>query len=380
MFYTEDNLKGLSIYQLRYLAHQVGVKAPTTKKSDELINEIIAIQKGELEPYFPQKKLGRPVKNNNFAIDSNTGAIISLESNTIDNKLQFHNDLTCDNLDTKLLIKGYVVESKDGEFFVVNYDESTNLQQVAWLPNKLLDSRRLRNGNFVEVETIVRGDNQLPMVLSIKEIEGQQYKGFYTEQFEHKKLSFDKDRYFSLMGGTVFYGERVIFTGDKHRINNYVLKLTNDIYNYCESVVFLGLNLTLDKVNSLKNNQNIELFYSLFSDSYDKQYFTYKLAVNHAKRLAELGKRVIFIVSNIESLYDNLQMSDRDKNISLKSLYGLARNFDGVGSFTIIGTCSQEFYDNNKDFEDYIDACFRQISKTDFEYINIKSQRDSIDF
>lgn len=57
---SADDLKSLSIYELRKLAREIGVKAPTTKGSDLLINEIIAIQRGELEPF--RSKMGRPPK------------------------------------------------------------------------------------------------------------------------------------------------------------------------------------------------------------------------------------------------------------------------------------------------------------------------------
>ncbi len=376
MAYTEEQLRSFSIYQLRYIAHQVGVKAPTTKKSEELVNHIIAIQNGDEEPYFPKTKLGRPLKSNLVNNEDTAGAIISMDTCDGKGKIVFNNSNLIVNNGETSIIKGYVIETKEQEYYVISYDNPVMLERVAWIPAKFVDKRRLRNGHYVAVEVVNKNEKNLPMAVSIKEVEGQQYKGFYNEQFEYKKVSFDKDRYFSFSGGTVFYGDRVIFSGAKHDLLNYVLRLTNEVYNYCESVVLMGLNLTPDKVSQLRKVDNVEMFYSLFSDNYDTQYFTYKLAVDHAKRLAELGKRVILIVANIENLYDNLEMSEKDKNASLKSLYGLARNFEDAGSFTVIGTCSQEFYDNNKDFEDYIDLHIKQIDKQNFEVENLRLKRD----
>ncbi len=376
MVYTEQELKGFSIYKLRQIAHQVGVKSPTTKKSEELVNHILAIQSGEEEPYFPTKKLGRPLKENTYFEEKNIGFIMCADTSDISGKIIFRNSVLTRDLEEEF-VKGYFIETMEKEYFIVNLDNPLMIQRVAYVPAKLVDRRRLRVGHYVKVQVMDRGENELPVAVAIVEIEGQQYKGFFNEQFEHKNICFDKDRYFSFPTGTVFYGDRVLFSGDKHSLVKVVLNLTNEVYNYCESIVLLGLNMTPEKINQLKNFSNVEMFYSLFSDNYETQYFIYKLAVNHAKRLAELGKRVIFIVANIDNLYDNLEMSEIDKNASLKSLYGLARNFSDVGSFTVIGTCSDEFYNKNKDFEDYIDMHIIKKDKT-LELDNLRAKRDGI--
>lgn len=63
--YTKLNLQQLSIYELRSIARNTGVKSPTTKRHNELIESILKIQNGE-EQAFSSKK-GRPPKNINFS-------------------------------------------------------------------------------------------------------------------------------------------------------------------------------------------------------------------------------------------------------------------------------------------------------------------------
>ena len=55
-----QNLEKYSIYELRQIARSMGVKAPTTKKHSELINEIKKIQNKEIAPIKTTK--GRPAK------------------------------------------------------------------------------------------------------------------------------------------------------------------------------------------------------------------------------------------------------------------------------------------------------------------------------
>ena len=54
------------VYELRNFAREVGVKAPTTKTKFEIINEIRRIEKGEIKPYIPKVRVGRPFKNIKF--------------------------------------------------------------------------------------------------------------------------------------------------------------------------------------------------------------------------------------------------------------------------------------------------------------------------
>lgn len=57
-------LEEYSIYELRLIARDIGVKSPTTKSRAILIDEIKKIKNNKLKPYFSTK--GRPSKKNLF--------------------------------------------------------------------------------------------------------------------------------------------------------------------------------------------------------------------------------------------------------------------------------------------------------------------------
>ena len=59
--FTQEMLKHAHTDVIREIGRRIGVKAPTTKKKKQIITEIIAIQKGELEPVELSKR-GAPVK------------------------------------------------------------------------------------------------------------------------------------------------------------------------------------------------------------------------------------------------------------------------------------------------------------------------------
>ncbi len=66
MIYDLEQLYTINIHDLRNLAREIGVKAPTSLKKKALIHEIIQIKSGEKQPCVVTKR-GRPPKGNGKA-------------------------------------------------------------------------------------------------------------------------------------------------------------------------------------------------------------------------------------------------------------------------------------------------------------------------
>ena len=58
MQYTKEELTEFNLYSLRELGREIGVKAPTSLKKAELIENILNVQSGKTPPYVTKK--GRP--------------------------------------------------------------------------------------------------------------------------------------------------------------------------------------------------------------------------------------------------------------------------------------------------------------------------------
>ncbi len=58
--YTEKQLEKVNFHDLRRLGQIVGVKSACSLKKAELIDQILKVQNGEIDPYFSTK--GRPAK------------------------------------------------------------------------------------------------------------------------------------------------------------------------------------------------------------------------------------------------------------------------------------------------------------------------------
>ena len=67
---TKSDLDVLGVHELRDIARNLGVKAPTTKKRDQLVDEILKIRSGELVGVT--SKMGRPPKKHGGSLSSLT--------------------------------------------------------------------------------------------------------------------------------------------------------------------------------------------------------------------------------------------------------------------------------------------------------------------
>ena len=64
-----NDLQQLRIHELRDLARKMGVNAPTSKKKEEIIDEIMKIMNGEVVPFSHNTKKGRPVRSSSDNFD-----------------------------------------------------------------------------------------------------------------------------------------------------------------------------------------------------------------------------------------------------------------------------------------------------------------------
>ena len=58
MYYTKQDLERKNIYSLRVIGREIGVRAPSALKKQNLIENILSVQSGKIVPHFA--KSGRP--------------------------------------------------------------------------------------------------------------------------------------------------------------------------------------------------------------------------------------------------------------------------------------------------------------------------------
>ena len=120
---TKQELFALGVHKLRELARQMGVKAPTTKRQGELVEEILKIQSGKQAAI--KSNMGRPPKkvdgsdtyiiNDNSQLVELTHAISSKQS-----RLNFEDSIKYEKKDGPIKCLG-VIRKAEGNYFFRNY-------------------------------------------------------------------------------------------------------------------------------------------------------------------------------------------------------------------------------------------------------------------
>jgi len=65
MQYTKEQLNEFNLYSLRELGRSLGVKAPSSLRKDQLIEQILGVLSGKIEPTFSMR--GRPKLKKNLS-------------------------------------------------------------------------------------------------------------------------------------------------------------------------------------------------------------------------------------------------------------------------------------------------------------------------
>ena len=194
--YIEQNLQQLSIYELRAIARQVGVKSPTTKKHNELIDSILKIQNGEEQAFLTNK--GRPPKAINFVnqpVDPIQEEGVPMEYGYADETTGY---LLCDDKYIDGIYPTYtcqgIVREVNGKKYVYDYISS---KRIANIEEGRLFGINLKKGDFVTGQAFAINPNNgvLNSVSDINFANVPSFDGEKTQRFNIHMLEKNNDVY-----------------------------------------------------------------------------------------------------------------------------------------------------------------------------------------
>lgn len=324
-------LNELSIFSLRELARRTGVSSPTSKKKQQLIEEIIAINNGIKEPYVPKTKQGRPPKS--FGYD--VGEIF----NATEQLPRFSKMASLGQEEEEFeYVSVYevmgVVEPtvNDSGFLWVNDLEVYNCY---FIPSSIMKGYHLHGGDMVNATISCAESNVI--VKNILKVNGMDYDkieenrtSYYSikHSTDKVKIDFAKGPYddLNLNRGEVTY----VYGDDNNQNTNYVINLLNS----CEADEKLYINVSIAEKNKhiLKDIKNTELFVSKITDKPEITKRVVNLAISRATRLFEEGQQVVVVIDDILSV-SNIEGQDLSM---IKKLISLAKNSRN-GSISIVG-------------------------------------------
>jgi len=348
-------LQQLRIHELRDLARKMGVNAPTSKKKEVLIDEIIKIMNGESEPFVGQTKKGRPVRNNSDNFD----VVDFIMPNQ--NEMKTFNEYSpyqeeeskfsfMVNMDSTVKYGDFdlretfdregIVELKPEGFGVLHVDGYTYSSKDVYINKVVIKQYDLRTGQKVVAECRKIKENYPDVAVSIKHMD--KCGDYYFDDLELKPLSQPMnisatDITEFRLGGRYF----VHPSGDSYETTaNIASEIMSKYPNLKVETLFL--NAMLERIPF---NKKLITTYIDFSKQDEDVILGTKLYFERLKRIAETGENVVVVINEITQFaksYNNIYLKSSSfnelSNVTVhrtKALLSCAKNTEH-GSITII--------------------------------------------
>ncbi|MBE5735136.1 MAG: hypothetical protein E7361_01660 [Clostridiales bacterium] len=293
------SLENMGIHTLRTFARECGVKAPTTLKKEELIDLIMKIKKGEIEPVI--SKMGRKPKtlpDFSFATSSNMDSgFLSLHSPTI-----LSSNTPCQVLECQVKFN----ELNNPIFRLI--EKTGRVVDIPVLPS-LLTKHNLKKDDLVTAEMKTSPDGYsyiIGDIITINGIDATKYHSdlFYNldnvpnlidylriENFEkHEAIMYQPK---ILKGKSCFY-----YYKDGKNLANYITDFANDIKEDKLHIVILNASHT-----PTPNIKDTTIYNIDYNKSYEEIFKDIIVAREHVKNLFISNQKVLFIISEIDELF-----------------------------------------------------------------------------
>ncbi len=324
---TREELNELSIFALREFARRAGVYAPTSKKKNELINEIIEISEGKKQPYIAKTKQGRPPKNYGypFAESFVTSIPQTYPSSYLrqESKFTYNDDIQ--------MVNGYL-ELTNNSALVWSYQN--NRLVCLQLARGLVQEYNLRTGDLLMVEVGGENHNIAESILNINNVPAKSFNKIRKDfsQIQHKMpdqiLGFSNPDYQNL---DIKLGESVYLYGSNNMDNSLTAA---EMLVACNADRKLYVNTSIVDKNRcvLSNLEGVEKFVTDFADPIDDARRAVLLATERAKRIMEKGESCVLAIDDVQAV----RGVDVDDLHVTKNLMSLSKNGDNAGSVTLL--------------------------------------------
>lgn len=360
--FTREILSRQHLSLIREIGRQIGVKAPSEKPKDKLIQDILDIQSGVVEP-TQQNTKGAHVKMkfdlSEFMVedDCNEKYKSHYPQATVSNKVFLNDSL--------ITLTGVLEIHKDGYGFlrVKNYENS---KDDAHISSSIIKKYNLRRGDFVRATAEPKNGNNAPDVKEVIEINGTSLQRFANRLdfddlipcYPNEKIKLENGEgdlalrcidLFSPIG----MGQRGLIVAPpktgKTTLLKSIAKTIERNYPTTKLIVLL-IDERPEEVTDFSRGISSEVVYSTFDEGADHHIRVAELVMHRAKRLVEMGKNVVILLDSITRLARayNYMVESSGKTLSggldpvalqgPKRFFGSARNIEDGGSLTILST------------------------------------------
>lgn len=374
--YTIDELNSKSIFEIRAIAKEVGVSAPTKQNKAELVDLIFKISNGKMDPPTAPRR-GRPKKE--FAFDegdSNVDRIPQVEFRTVTNAKVDTSDKESFSHQKKVaepqnveeqIREGYLEINPDGYGFLrVKNGEFSDMD--AYVASVKIKQFGLRRGDYVKATCKILQEGRPPAVVNVLTINGEDVKNvgkrpnfddlvpIYPDERIRLELPSNPREYATRcidLVSPIGKGQRGIIVSPPKAGKTTLLKMIANAIskNYPDiELKVLLIDERPEEVTDMQRSIKGEVVYSTFDELPEHHTKTAEMLLDRAKRLVENGKDVVILLDSLTRLARayNLTIPPTGRTLSggidpgalhsPKRFFGSARNIENGGSLTIIAT------------------------------------------
>lgn len=376
--FTNEILQDLPLAFLREIGREIGVKSPASRKKDQLINDILLVQSGALNP-IPSTKRGAPPK---MTIDLSkfykTPVATPNTKEEHDKEWEERGDYTkskpyytylsdIEPLPDYDVVDGVLEMHYQGYGFLRtnNYENSDEDVYVSIQNVRKFNLRRgdkvkakakvVREGDSAALQDVI-AINDLDPKLFLKRSDFDDLIPYYPTDRIKLETKGQKDNLairlidlFCPLG----MGQRGLIVAPPKTGKTTLLKLiAQSIENNYKDVklIVLLIDERPEEVTDIKRSINGEVVFSTFDENPEHHIRAAELVINRAKRLVEVGQNVVILMDSITRLARayNTVVESSGKTLSggldpsalqgPKRFFGAARNIENGGSLTVLST------------------------------------------
>ena len=314
--FSFETLDAQHISRLREIGRQIGVKTPTAKKKEQLIKEIMAIQKGEIVAVEPNKK-GAPPK---ISIDVSE-FYVKDDFSYVDTTREYKGAVLKDSGKEEnclFEIEGVLEQLPSGYGFLRanNYENSKEDVYVSMQNIRKYNLRRgdkvkatakiVRAGETAAVQEVVLINDLQPEIFLRRNNFDDLVPYYPTERI---KLEREDENNLSLRIIDLFCplgkGQRGLIVAPPKTGKTTLLKMIAQSIekNHKEiKLIVLLIDERPEEVTDIKRSVKGEVVFSTFDEGPEHHKRAAELVINRAKRLVEVGQDVVILMDSITRL------------------------------------------------------------------------------
>lgn len=376
-YFDKEVLQQSSIFELRNIAREIGVYSPTIYKKEDLIEKIFQIVNGEVKPYVPKSKQGRPPKSlMNPVRKSVFDQILPTEERTYnieeepslclsESMIAFLEDDKA-KAKTNFDIEGVIELTSYGYGFVKSIAKTYTTFEGAYISQNLIANHKLKNGDYIKGRAKLLEEDKPYVLYEITSVnDGAMVQDFdkldVTYSLTRLELNNEIDNFLVGSANLIIQNKE-----DESSAYDYLKSISDD---YKLIIVKLDANKEQEFIQKSLQEEN---YYTTMLQKPSEHIGVVKLALSRAKRLASQGSNIVLcidgvdkVIKNQNALYSNDLLDIKSNTFDIiKQLSMSARQLKTIGSLTIVGLYNQK-RDNSFDalatseLEDYFSKIYK---------------------